>query len=128
MSPKPLVSSSTERPCPLAATLNLVTEKENAHSGYGGIKSVAFSPDGKTIVSCSVERTIKVWELPKTFERSEREVVGSKDDLAALEEAYAGGSTPMLLNGAVVASWEEVLQKLEEIEGEITLKVWDSGT
>ena len=97
---------------------------------YSGesIKDVKFSPDGSKIVSCGVDQTIKVWELPKTFERSEREVVGSKDDPTALRKAYKAGSTPMLLNGVAVASWEEVLQKLGEIEGEITLKVWDSGT
>ena len=42
-----------------AATLELVTEKSNAHSS--GIRSVAFSPDGKTIVSGSADQTLKVW-------------------------------------------------------------------
>jgi WD40 repeat protein len=47
----------------LAASLELKTEKQNAHSDW--IKSVAFSPDGKTIVSGSDDKTIKVWgELP----------------------------------------------------------------
>ena len=45
---------------PLAATLNLVTEKKDAHSNV--ITSVAFSPDGKTIVSGSYDKTIKVWD------------------------------------------------------------------
>ena len=102
-----------------------MTEKSNAHSS--NITSVGFSPDGKTIVSGSWDQTLKVWELPKTLARSEREVVGSKDDLAALEEAYEAGFTPMLLNGVAVASWEEVGEKLEEIEGKITLKVWSAG-
>ena len=35
-------------------------EKENAHSGY--VYSVAFSPDGKTIVSGSGDKTLKVWD------------------------------------------------------------------
>ena len=38
-----------------------MTEKSNAHSDY--IRSVAYSPDGKTIVSGSDDRTLKVWEL-----------------------------------------------------------------
>ena len=50
---------STDSPCPFAATLELVTEKSNAHSDY--IRSVAFSPDGKTIVSGSDDKTLKVW-------------------------------------------------------------------
>ena len=48
------------RPAPFAATLELVTEKSNAHSDY--IRSVAFSPDGKTIVSGSRDQTLKVWD------------------------------------------------------------------
>ena len=42
-----------------SASLTLVSEKTNAHSGY--ITSVAFSPDGKTIVSGSGDETLKVW-------------------------------------------------------------------
>ena len=37
-----------------------MTEKTNAHSDY--IRSVAFSPDGKTIVSGSDDKTLKVWD------------------------------------------------------------------
>ena len=44
----------------LTATLELKTEKTNAHSG--SIRSVDFSPDGKTIVSGSVEKSNKVWD------------------------------------------------------------------
>ena len=59
LSPKPLVPFEADSPCPLAATLELVTEKKNAHSDM--IFSVAFSPDGKTIVSGSADQTLKVW-------------------------------------------------------------------
>ena len=44
----------------VAATLELKAEKGSAHSGR--IYSVAFSPDGKTIVSGSRDKTIKVWD------------------------------------------------------------------
>ena len=46
--------------CPTAASLELKSEKTNAHSRY--VMSVANSPDGKTIVSGSVDQTIKVWD------------------------------------------------------------------
>ena len=35
-------------------------EKQSAHSGF--VMSVAFSPDGATIVSGSHDQTIKVWD------------------------------------------------------------------
>ena len=42
----------------VAASLELKAEKQGAHSTY--VNSVAFSPDGTTIVSGSVDQTIKV--------------------------------------------------------------------
>jgi len=42
------------------ASLELKAEKENAHSK--AVASVAFSPDGATIVSGSGDQTIKVWD------------------------------------------------------------------
>ena len=41
--------------------MELLSEKTNAHSGP--VYSVAFSPDGTTIVSGSYDRTIKVWDM-----------------------------------------------------------------
>ena len=43
-----------------AASLELKAEKQSAHSDW--VRSVAFSPDGKTIVSGSYDQTIKVWD------------------------------------------------------------------
>ena len=44
----------------IATVINLRSEKTNAHSDSS--RSVAFSPDGKTIVSGSFDKTIKVWK------------------------------------------------------------------
>ena len=43
-----------------AASLELKAEKQSAHSDF--VRSVAFSPDGKTIVSGSGDKTLKVWD------------------------------------------------------------------
>ena len=43
-----------------AASLELKAEKQSAHSSL--VTSVAFSPDGSTIVSGSDDKTIKVWD------------------------------------------------------------------
>ena len=43
-----------------AGSLELKSEKQSAHSDL--VRSVAFSPDGKTIVSGSNDKTIKVWD------------------------------------------------------------------
>ena len=40
--------------------MELKAEKQSAHSN--SVSSVAFSPDGKTIVSGSTDKTIKVWD------------------------------------------------------------------
>ena len=40
--------------------MELKAEKQSAHSRE--VRSVAFSPDGKTIVSGSDVKTIKVWD------------------------------------------------------------------
>jgi WD40 repeat protein len=44
----------------VAASLELKAEKQSAHSDY--VRSVAFSPDGSSIVSGSGDKTIKVWD------------------------------------------------------------------
>ena len=44
----------------MAASLELKAEKQSAHRRE--VMSVAFSPDGTTIVSGSDDKTIKVWD------------------------------------------------------------------
>ena len=44
-----------------AASLELKAEKQSAHSNL--VMSVAFSPDGKSIVSGSFDQTLKICRL-----------------------------------------------------------------
>ena len=55
-SPSPTLSTPTLA----AASLELKAEKQSAHRDW--VTSVAFSPDGSTIVSGSRDQTIKVWD------------------------------------------------------------------
>jgi len=54
-----------------AASLELKAEKQRAHSSY--VASVAFSPDGSSIVSGSDDKTIKVWDAVNFRPRVESE-------------------------------------------------------
>jgi len=56
LSPSPKLSAPTFA----TASLKLKAEKQSAHSYL--VRSVAFSPDGSTIVSGSFDKTIKVWD------------------------------------------------------------------
>ena len=48
----------------VSASLELKAEKQSAHSHP--VASVAFSPDGASIVSGSDDQTIKVWDAGVT--------------------------------------------------------------
>ena len=41
--------------------MELLSDKTNAHSDW--VMSVAFSPNGVTILSRSFDKTIKVWDV-----------------------------------------------------------------
>ena len=56
---QPRTSDTFPSPTPPTDTLELKAEKKDAHSNW--VRSVAFSPDGKTIASGSYDKTLKVW-------------------------------------------------------------------
>ena len=56
----PTLNPNLTAPVLAAASLELKAEKQSAHSS--SVRSVAFSPDGNTIVSGSSDKTIKVWD------------------------------------------------------------------
>ena len=115
--------------CP-ADALELLSKKTNAHSGW--IRSVAFSPDGTKVVSGSDDKTIKVWKWRD--QPGERTIVASRFQALKIPfaEAIENEWTPISINGITVASWGEIFDELgyplDEVDGEVTIKVWaDSG-
>ena len=50
-------------PCAVAdaTTLAMVAEKAEAHSGRGGISAVAYSLDGKHILSGAGDKALRLW-------------------------------------------------------------------
>ena len=73
-----------------AASLELKAEKQSAHNS--GVSSVAFSPDGKTIVSGSYDKTLKVWDAanPRPYNAAEWEKVEGDGEEDYDEEAEMG--------------------------------------
>ena len=103
-----------------------MSKKTNAHSGW--IRSVAFSPDGTKVVSGSDDKTIKVWKLRD--QPGERTIVASRFQALKIPfaEAIENAWTPISINGITVTSWGEIFDELDEVDGEVTIKVWaDSG-
>jgi len=72
-----------------AASLELKAEKQSAHSSV--VASVAFSPDGKSIVSGSWDKTLKVWEDPVVSAERRREDLAKVGLTNALLQEYQEG-------------------------------------
>ncbi|WP_335159658.1 NB-ARC domain-containing protein [Nostoc sp.] len=76
-----------------------------AHSNW--VRTVAFSPDGKTLVSCSDDHTVKLWD------------VDSQKHLMTLEEHTSWvRSVAFSPDGKIVAS----------ASSDKTIRLWDLGT
>ena len=78
----PSPSPNLSVPILAAASLELKAERQIAHVFQ--VQSVAFSPDGKTIVSGSDDQTLKVWDAanPRPYNAAEWEKVegGGEED------------------------------------------------
>jgi len=112
------------------ASLELKAEKKNAHNYR--VNSLAFSPDGSTIVSGFDDRTIKVWGV-RPFLDSEWEEV----DISGMPKDRYGYVKIEGLGYTKENYWRNtvtgVIEKEKPASGGApivvgTIKVWDAGT
>jgi len=89
-----------------AATLQLKAEKQNAH--MDGICCLAFFPDGKTIVSGSLDSKIKIWDSA-SLELKVEDTIAHRDDI---------NSVAFSPDGKTIVSGSD----------DKSIKVWDSAT
>ena len=83
----------------------LVVQKGHAD----GVKSVAFSPDGKTLASGSSDQTIKIWDL--TSGRELRTLVGHSENVTSVAFSPDG---KILASG----SWNQTIKLWDLISGQ----------
>ena len=113
-----------------AASLELKAEKKSAHSG--NIWSVGFSPDGKTIVSGSEDKTLKVWDAnPRPFDASEWEEVDisgmEKDDDGEVDIDGLGFVKSNYWKNTVTGELRKECSTSGEHSALEPIKVWDLG-
>ena len=80
----------------------------------GGVISVAYSPDGKTLASCSSDGTVKLWDVATGQERAS--LRGHTD--AVLSVAYSPG-------GKTLASGSRDSKTLAWEGRDHSIKLWD---
>jgi len=112
------------------ASLELKAEKQSAHSHW--VMSVAFSPDGATIVSGSRDETIKVWDAgvvpspaiyssPSPKLSTPRVLATASLELKAEKQSAHSNSVTSVAfspDGSTIVSGSD----------DKTIKVWDAGT
>jgi WD40 repeat protein len=73
------------------------------------IQSVAFSPDGRTVVTGSFDKTGRLWEVPAVLEGSGEEVVLWTQVLTGMELDAAD-----VVRGLDSATWQRCRRTLAE--------------
>jgi len=113
-------SPKLSAPTLATASLELKAGKQSAHSNC--VLSVAFSPDGSTIFSGSVDKTIKIWDAVnfRPFNASEWEEV----DISDMPSEWEDGEDVMIEGLGYIKEnyWRNTVTK------DKTIKVWDAGT
>jgi hypothetical protein len=73
---------------------------------------VAFSPDGKTVLTGSDDKTARLWRVPRPIEGDPERILLWAQVITGLELDEFGGR-----RGLDAATWETRRQRLQELGG-----------
>ena len=129
--PNPAPVPKLSAPTLAAASLELKAEKQSAHSG--NIWSVAFSPDGKTIVSGSSDKTLKVWDagasalIPQNPQPNLTAPVLAAASLELKAEKQSAHSGPWEYPWGLPVAFSPDGKTIVSGAGDKSIKVWDAS-